>query len=243
MSNKLKSSVSKSQKSQDKTKSSQASDAPKRKGIFITLEGGEGAGKSSQIVRLEKRFEKLGHKVLLTREPGGSPGAEAVRHVLLSGAAEKFGPEMEAILFSAARGDHVENVITPALNKNKTVICDRFFDSTRVYQGITGNVPMSLLHSLEKIACGSTWPDLTLILDLDPSEGMARANKRRDTQTAPDRFEKESLKLQQKRREGFLSIAKQEPNRCKVIDASGSEAEVAERIWAIVSEHFNLKNK
>lgn len=190
-----------------------------RRGLFITFEGGEGAGKSTQIRLLEKALRRRRYKVLVTREPGGSPGAEAVRHVLLSGAAEPLGAEMEAILFSAARSDHVETVIRPALDKGINVLCDRFFDSTRVYQGATGKVPMDLLMHLERVACEDCWPDLTIILDLDPGEGMRRAAERREKACAPDRFEKESLDLQEERRRAYLAIAEVEPQRCRVVDA------------------------
>lgn len=216
---------------------------PKNESFFITIEGGEGAGKSSQIASLEKNLKNLGYKVLVTREPGGTPGAEAVRHVLLSGAAEHLGPDMEAILFSAARADHVDNVIKPALKKKQIVICDRFFDSTRVYQGITGNVSMALLKSLEKVACGPIWPDLTLILDLDPKLGMERAAKRRNKSVAPDRFEKEAIELQIERRNGFLDIANSEPDRCAIIDASGTISAVSNRIWEQVNERLDLAAK
>lgn len=208
------------------------------KGLFITFEGGEGVGKSSQIERLEDRFKKLGQKVILTREPGGSPGAEAVRHVLLSGAAEPLGSDAEAMLFSAARADHVSQIIRPALEKNKVVISDRFFDSTRAYQGASGKASDELLDQLEQVAVDGVWPDLTIILDIDPEDGMRRANKRRGLLETPDRFEKESLSLQKKRRKAFLAIAKREPERCKVVDASGTVVQVSGRIWKVVSEHF-----
>ena len=217
--------------------------SPNNGAFFITIEGGEGAGKSSQIELLEKKFIELGYKVIVTREPGGTAGAEAVRHVLLSGAAEHLGPDMEAILFSAARSDHVDNVIEPALKKNQIVICDRFFDSTRVYQGVTGNVSMELLKSLEKVACGTIWPDLTLVLDLDPEVGMERAAKRRGKTNEPDRYEKESIALQIERRNGFLDIASNEPNRCAVIDASGTVSAVSKRIWGQVTKRLDLKEK
>ncbi len=156
------------------------------RGRFITFEGGEGTGKSTQIRLLEKALNELGIDTLVTREPGGSPGAEAVRIVLLSGAAEPLGPEMEAILFAAARSDHVETVIRPALRAGKTVLCDRFFDSTRVYQGATGNVDRTFLRRLEEVACEDCWPDLTIILDLDPADGhAARCLDRRSMATVP----------------------------------------------------------
>ena len=175
---------------------------------------------------------------MVTREPGGSPGAEAVRVVLLSGAAEPLGAEMEAILFAAARSDHVETVIRPALQAGKTVLCDRFFDSTRVYQGATGNVDRTFLRRLEEVACEDCWPDLTIILDLEPETGMYRAMARRAADDRPDRFEKETLAKQRERREAYLEIARAEPQRCVVIDASGTRREVHEKILATVLERL-----
>jgi len=212
-----------------------------RRGAFITLEGGEGTGKSTQMQLLQKRLSDLGHEVVTSREPGGSVGGEAVRHVLLSGAAEPFGAEMEAILFSASRADHVDTLIEPALRSGKTVICDRFFDSTRVYQGVSGKVSQSFVRHLEQIACGETWPDLTIIIDLDPKVGMQRAQERRDVSQVPDRFEKESLKLQELRRKAYLEIASEEPERCIVVDGSGSADEVFARIWAVVEDRLALE--
>ena len=211
------------------------------RGLFITLEGGEGAGKTSQINLLKEKLNKLDYSVLVTREPGGTIGAEAIRHVILSGAAEEMGAEMEALLFCAARSDHVENVIRPALEDGKIVISDRFFDSTRVYQGASGKVDLEFLKGLEKIACENAWPDLTLILDLDPEEGMKRANARREKGAVPDRFEKETLAEQQLRRDAFQEIARQEPERCELVDASGSEDEVATRIWKAVQSRLESK--
>jgi dTMP kinase len=211
-------------------------------GVFITFEGGEGAGKSSQIKLLEDKLNKLDYETVLTREPGGTAGAEAIRHVILSGSAEKLGTDVEAMLFSAARSDHVEKVIRPALMLNKIVLCDRFYDSTRVYQGATGSVDMEFLYSLERIACDDVWPDLTLILDLPVEEGMKRANARRSKDSVPDRFEKEDMQAQEMRREAFQKIAEKEPERCKLIDASGSEKQVAKRIWAVVEPLLKRKS-
>lgn len=210
---------------------------PKR-GWFITFEGGEGSGKSTQIRHLKKMLKKEGYDVLVTREPGGSQGGEAVRHVLLSGAAEPFGAEMEAILFSAARSDHVDTIIKPALESGVVVLCDRFFDSTRVYQGVTGNVDMDFLKRLEAIACENCWPDITVIMDIDPEEGMRRATSRRAAGEVADRFEKESIKLQRRRRSAFLDIAKNEPERCLVIDAGGSEKSVRQAISAAIKKRM-----
>lgn len=206
----------------------------KKRGLFITLEGGEGAGKTSQIARLETRLTKLGQSVVCTREPGGTPGAEVIRHVLLSGTAEPFGPHMEALLFSAARADHVEHVIAPALEKGKTVLCDRFIDSTRVYQGASGKVKLDFLKTLEDVVCDRAYPDLTIVIDLDPKEGMKRAGKRRKEGQIPDRFEKEELREQQLRRAAFLKIARDEPDRVRIVDGSGTELEVSDNIWKVV---------
>ncbi len=210
------------------------------RGYFITFEGGEGSGKSSQIKRLIKELDKTGEKSIVTREPGGSIGGEAVRHVLLSGAAESFGPEMEAILFSAARSDNVETIIKPALNEGRHVICDRFLDSTRVYQGTSGKVDNKLLRALERVACEDAWPSLTIILDIDPEVGLARAAKRRGIKVQPDRFEKEAMTLQTKRRKAYLKIAKEEPERCVVIDGSGTAAQVFSRLRHVLSERLGL---
>ncbi len=199
------------------------------RGIFITFEGGEGAGKSTQIVTLAQALRGTGLEVLVTREPGGSPGAEAVRHVLLSGAAEPFGPGMEALLFAAARSDHVEQVIRPAVARGAVVLCDRFMDSSRVYQGVTGNLDAGFMRALEKVAINGMVPDLTIILDLDAEEGLRRATARRGSDGA-DRYEKETLEVHRRRREAFLDIARAEPERCVVIDAGQSPQDVAAAI-------------
>ncbi|MBM7047811.1 MULTISPECIES: dTMP kinase [Rhizobium] len=207
-------------------------------GLFVSFEGGEGAGKSTQIRRLAERLRELGHDVLVTREPGGSPGAEAVRHVLLSGAAEMFGTRMEAILFAAARNDHVEEVIRPALARGTVVLCDRFMDSSRVYQGVTGNLEADYIEALQRVAVNGVIPDCTLILDIPAEIGLERARKRASAVTAPDRFEKEEMQTHEKRREAFLDIAAREPDRCHVVDAQRSEDEIAEDIAAIVDRRL-----
>ncbi|WP_378951625.1 dTMP kinase [Mesorhizobium sp. ANAO-SY3R2] len=203
------------------------------RGFFITFEGGEGAGKSTQIERLAAKLRDKRYDIIVSREPGGSPGAEAVRHVLLSGAAEPFGPEMEALLFAAARSDHVEQVIRPAVERGAVVLCDRFLDSSRVYQGITGNLDPDFMAAVERVAINGMMPDLTLILDLDPAEGLKRATARRGEGIA-DRFEKETLEVHEKRREAFLAIAANEPERCVVIDAAQSPEAVEAAITAAV---------
>jgi len=191
----------------------------------MTFEGGEGAGKSTQIRRLAGTLAAAGHQVVTTREPGGSPGAEAIRHILLSGAAEPFGPAMEAILFAAARSDHVEQLIRPSIESGKIVLCDRFVDSSRVYQGGGGSLDPSFMAELERVSVGGMMPDLTLVFDIDPAEGLRRASARRAEGEA-DRFEKESPAVHEKRRAAFLAIAAAEPERCVVIDASADRDSV-----------------
>jgi dTMP kinase len=205
----------------------------------VSFEGGEGAGKSTQIRRLEEALRSRGHEVVVTREPGGSVGAEAVRHVLLSGGAEDFGTRMEAILFAAARNDHVEEVIRPALKRGKIVLCDRFMDSSRVYQGVTGNLEPDFIEALQRIAVDGVIPDCTLILDIPASVGLERARKRGAAVAAdaqPDRFEREELETHEKRREAYLDIAANDPARCHVVNAMRSEEAIAEDILSIVSQ-------
>jgi dTMP kinase len=201
-------------------------------GLFITFEGGEGAGKSTQIKRLAETLRSRGLATLITREPGGSPGAEAVRHVLLSGAAEPLGHRMEALLFAAARSDHVEQVIRPAVAKGTIVLSDRFMDSSRVYQGEDTALPEGFLRDLEAVTVNGMIPDLTLILDLDPQEGLRRAAERREG--PPDRYEKETLELHRRRRGAFLEIARREPKRCKVINAARHPDTIANEIMSAV---------
>src|SRR5262249_35404897 len=172
------------------------------RGRFITFEGGEGTGKSTQATMLADRLKAFGLGVVVTREPGGSPGAEAVRHVLLSGAAQPLGPHAEAILFAAARDDHVRQLIRPALASGRWVVCDRFADSTRIYQGVLGNVDPRVIRSLERIAVGDTTPDVTCILDVPATVGLKRAALRRG-RGGPDRFEAETLEFHDRLREAY----------------------------------------
>jgi dTMP kinase len=207
------------------------------RGRLITFEGGEGTGKSTHSALLADRIKGLGIEVVLTREPGGSPGAEAIRHVLISGAARPLGPETEALLFAAARDDHVRNTIEPALARGAWVVCDRFIDSTRVYQGILGHVDPKFIRALERVTVGDLRPELTFIMDVPAEIGLARAQKRRG-EAAPDRFEEESLESHQQLREGYHRLAAAEPARCVIIDATESKSRVAERIWNEVSERL-----
>lgn len=202
------------------------------KGLFVTFEGGEGAGKSTQMRLLADSLSARGFDVLTTREPGGSIGAEAVRHVLLSGAAEPFGVRMEAILFAAARSDHVEEVIRPALQHGRIVLCDRFMDSSRVYQGVTGNLEPGFIETLERVAVNGVIPDRTIIFDLPAEVGLERARRR--SSEDPDRFEKEQLETHEKRREAFLDIAEADPQRCRVVDATRPTEAIAAEVLRLV---------
>jgi dTMP kinase len=208
------------------------------RGRFITLEGGEGVGKSVQAKRLEERAIALGLDIVRTREPGGSPGAEALREAILSGFASDFNAAGQALLFSAARIDHLDKTILPALASGAWVVSDRFADSTRAYQGAAGNLPPDFVASLERLTVGANQPDLTLILDLDPEIGLKRATARRKTWPA-DRFESEGLPFHKTLRRAFLDIAAAEPRRCIVINAHGTEDEVAAAIWSAVESRLH----
>ena len=207
------------------------------RGRFITFEGGEGSGKSTHAATLAQRLKSSGVPVALTREPGGSTGAEIIRHILLSGIAKPLGAETEAILFAAARDDHVRNVILPAIRAGTWVICDRFIDSTRVYQGALGHVDQRLIRSLERVTVGPAVPDLTFILDVPAQVGLARAKSRRG-QDAADRFEAESMEFHEKLRQAYRALAAEEPKRCVVIDGRAPREVVSERIWALVHERL-----
>ena len=208
-------------------------------GRFITFEGGEGGGKSTHAGLLAERLGKLGIEVVLTREPGGSPGAEILRHVILSGAAKPFGPDMETILFAAARGDHIRETITPALADGKWVICDRFLDSTRVYQGTLGNVDPRVIKGLERIIVADVMPDLTFIMDVPAEDGLARAARRRAGAQA-DRFESETVEFHETLRQTFAKLAELEPERCVLIDTTQPKPAVADKIWRAVESRFAL---
>jgi dTMP kinase len=208
------------------------------RGKFITLEGGEGTGKSTQAALLALRLASHKIRVQLTREPGGSPGAEIIRHVLLSGAAKPLGPEAEAMLFAAARDDHVQQTILPALHAGKWVICDRFADSTRVYQGVVGAVDARLIKALERVSIGDLRPDLTLVLDVPAEVGMKRAGGRRRGSN-PDRFEAEDIGFHEKLRQAYLALADAEKDRCVVVDARAPKKTVAKRIWDAVDARLD----
>ncbi len=208
------------------------------RGRFITFEGGEGSGKSTHAKRLAEKLRSLGLEVVLTREPGGSPGAEIIRHILLSGAAKPLGAETETILFAAARDDHVRQVIRPALLEGKWVVCDRFIDSTRVYQGTLGNVDQKLIRGLERVTVGAAIPDLTFVLDVPANVGLARATRRRAGGIV-DRFERETIEFHEDLRRAYRAQAQEEPRRIVVIDGRPPRDVVAERIWTAVSERLH----
>jgi dTMP kinase len=207
-------------------------------GKFITFEGGEGSGKSTQAGILANRLARAGRKVFATREPGGSPAAEEIREALLAGQVWRFGPFAEALMFSVARADHVENAIGQALLEGKWVVCDRFLDSTRAYQGATAGVPRGVINALERLTVGGLMPDITFILDIPSEEGLARAAERRGG-GAPDRFESQEIMLHERVRRAFLDIAEEEPERCVVVDASQPEAMVAEDVWEVVLQRLS----
>lgn len=210
--------------------------APGR-GRFVTFEGGEGSGKSTQIKALAQRLDAAKLRAIVTREPGGSPGAEIIRHLVLSGIGKLLGADAETLLFAAARDDHVRSVIKPALNQGIWVLCDRFSDSTRAYQGSLGNVAPAVLNAMERVTIGDLKPDLTIILDVPVEVGMQRAAARRGS-GAPDRFEAEDIKFHQQLRDAYRQIAAAEPQRCVLIDADADTATVAAAVWAAVRDRL-----
>lgn len=201
------------------------------RGRFITLEGGEGAGKSTQAQRLAEALRGQGIEVVVTREPGGSPRAEKIREAILSGLIAPLGPVAEAMMFTAARIDHLDKTIRPALKRGAFVVCDRFADSTRAYQGALGNIDPRLIRSLERIAIGADKPDLTIMVDVPAAVGMARAAQRGG---APDRFESEAPAFHEALRRSFLEIAASEPERCVVVNGAQASEIVARDIWSAV---------
>jgi len=217
-----------------------AKKAPIR-GRFITFEGGEGSGKSTQIRILADRLAAAKLRAIVTREPGGSPGAEIIRHLVLSGMGKLLGPEAETLLFVAARDDHAHAVIKPALEQGIWVLCDRFSDSTRAYQGTLGHVDPRVLNAMERVTIGDLKPDLTVILDVPVEIGMQRAAARRGA-AAPDRFEAEDIDFHQKLRDAYRRIAEAEPQRCALIDANADANTVAAKVWTTLRERLLASN-
>jgi len=208
-----------------------------RPGRFITLEGGEGTGKSTQAKRLADALAARKIEAVVTREPGGSPGAEQIRKLLVEGAPGRWDALSETLLMFAARADHVARTITPALARGQWVICDRFTDSTYAYQGAGRGIPRETIRRIEAVALAEFRPDLTLILDLPVDVGLKRAGVRKGKET---RFEKFDAAFHEKLRRAFLDIEMRAPERCKLIDAGGNEDEVADAIWKTVKGRFRL---
>jgi dTMP kinase len=208
------------------------------RGRFITFEGGEGAGKSTQVRILAERLRGAGLEVVATREPGGSPGGEAIRALLVTGDPDRWSAMTETLLMYAARRDHVERTIRPALARGAWVISDRFADSTRAYQGAGGGVPAGLVAALETFMLEDTRPDLTLILDLPVDIGLERAGLRGGGEA---RFEAKGHAFHQRLREGFLEIARAEPNRCVVLDAAEPPEAVSDAVWSTVAARLPVR--
>jgi len=201
------------------------------RGLFITFEGGEGTGKSTQVARLVDRLRLTGLDVVRTREPGGSPGGEAIRDLVVSGQSDRWSARTELLLMFAARSDHLERTIRPALKAGQWVVCDRFADSSRAYQGSAGGAALELVEALDRHVVGDDQPDLTLVFDLPAEVGLERAMARAQDET---RFESKGLAFHQRLRAGFADTARDHPDRCRLIDATGSIDAVATRVWAAV---------
>lgn len=199
------------------------------KGLFITFEGGEGAGKTTQLRLLKEKLEKAGRTVLATREPGGTPGAEAIRKLLVNGDAYEWNAETEVLLHFAARCDHVEKLINPGLEEGSIVISDRFYDSTYAYQGYGQGFDLKKLDAVRTTMIGDIKPDITFLLDLPVDIGMKRV-------TEQQRYERLPVEFHEKLRQGFLTLAKAEPNRIKTVDATQSAENVAAAVWAEVQK-------
>ena len=215
------------------------------RGKFITFEGGEGVGKSTQVARLAEHLRARAVDVKTTREPGGSAFAERARALILDAGVAPKSALAQALMFYAARADHLDETIRPNLDAGTWVLCDRFSDSTRAYQGAASGVDNKLLATLDALVVGVTQPDLTFLLDLDPRIGMARADQRRNSVTlgtfiAADTFESRRLEFHQRLRDGFLAIAQAEPQRVVVLDAFENEIAIAERVWRVVAERFGV---
>ena len=204
---------------------------------LIAFEGGEGCGKSTQARLLAERLRALGRTVILTREPGGTPAAESIRTLMLHGGPEEgWTAVTEALLMNAARADHVERLIRPALQRGNWVVTDRFVDSTLAYQGAGRGLPSDKLRTLHDIATGGLWPDLVLLLDLPAAEGLARARHRGDL----NRFEAEDAAFHERVRQGFWALAENAPGRYRLVESAGSVEETAARVWAVTTAHFRL---
>lgn len=217
-----------------------ASSHARSRGMFITFEGGEGSGKSTQCKRLLARLTALRIDAVATREPGGAPGAERIRQILLAAGTERFTPLAEVMLFYAARSEHLEKLIRPTLSRGDWVICDRFSDSTRAYQGMDGRIKDSELEVMERFVVRDTKPDLTFLMDLPAAEGLKRAAKRRG-EGGVDPFENQSLGYHVGLRGKFRALAGAEPDRWVIIDATETADSIEEQIWQVVTDRFKAR--
>ncbi|MGB0921935.1 MAG: dTMP kinase [Alphaproteobacteria bacterium] len=209
-----------------------------RRGTFITLEGGEGTGKSTQINLLSQRLAEADIDHILTREPGGTSGAEAIRDLVVTGNIDRWSPKAELLLFTAARLDHLERVILPALQAGQTVICDRYIDSSVAYQGVAGGVGAQRVMALSDLMLPEGWlPDITFILDLDVTVGLARAANRGGTET---RFEEKGTAFHTQLAQSFRHIAEQNPERCILVEATEKPQHVADIIWQQLAQRMGL---
>ena len=215
-----------------------------KNGLFITFEGGEGSGKTTQINKLSQALSHIGRKVITTREPGGTPEGEAIRDLLVQRNAGDWTPISEVLLLYAARHMHIEKIIKPALENNKVVVCDRFFDSTLAYQGYGHGMDLEIIKTIHQTTLGDFKPDLTFILDIDPEQGLARSDRRLAAEKfvldqQEDRYEQMDISFHERLRQGFLSIAKEEPNRCIVIDALQDTDTIAGKVADAVRERLD----
>ena len=212
-----------------------------KRGKFITIEGGEGSGKSTQASILLDRFQKEGISAIKTREPGGAPTSDAIRSLLVSGETSFWEPISETMLHFAARHEHIVKTINPALDEGQWVVSDRFSDSSMAYQGYGQGVNKSIIDSLYSLTADNIEPDLTLIFDLEPEVGLKRAiDRNRSLSLDEDRYERMNIEFHRKLREGFLDIAKNNPKRCRIVNAQGSLENVASRVWEEVSKKFSF---
>ena len=204
-------------------------------GVFITLEGGEGAGKSTQLKLLEERLVTHEIDIVRTREPGGVPSAETIRDLLVNGETDKWRPLTETLLHFAARHEHISRLVQPAIDRGQWVLCDRFADSTTAYQGYAQNIDLETIATLYRLAVGNLEPNLTIILDLPVEVGLERAE---DRGIGGTRYEKMGIEFHKRLRDGFLQIAVNNPHRCSILDATQSIEEISEYIMALVEERF-----
>ncbi|WP_443747571.1 dTMP kinase [Asticcacaulis solisilvae] len=205
------------------------------RGRFIAFEGGEGAGKSTQVRTIVSRLRDRGLEVVQTREPGGSPGAEALRNLLVTGDAGRWSPMSELLMMYAARSDHLEKIIRPALDRGAWVVCDRFADSSRAYQGAGGGVGPYFIEAVDAAVVADTQPDLVVVMDMPVEAGLKRAASRGDTE---NRFESKGAAFHERLRDGFLRRAAAVPGRYRVIDADRTIEAIAADIWTALAEAF-----